>query len=188
MAILQELQMNTENNIVLIGMPAVGKSTVGILLAKRIGYHFIDTDILIQTGEGTTLAKIIEQKGVKRFLEIEADYMCSLECNQHVIATGGSAVYSKKSMVHLAENSLVVYLDIELKHLKKRLSELDSRGVIRGRGQEIDSLYSERRPLYKKYADITIDCGTLTADKVLTRVLGNINQESFPESPSHTHV
>ena len=160
-----------KKNIVLTGMPAVGKSTVGILLAKRIGYNFIDTDILIQSEEKQTLAEIIADTGVKQFLILEQNYLLSVNCEQYVIATGGSAVYSKKGMEHLSENGIIIYLEIGLDNLKNRLSALDSRGVIRSPGQDITSLYMERASLYNRFADIKIECGCLTPDKVLSKIL-----------------
>ncbi len=163
--------MKNKKNIVLIGMPAVGKSTIGILLAKATGYNFIDTDILIQSGEKKTLAEIIKDIGIKQFLILEQDYLLSVNCNGHVIATGGSAVYSTKSMEHLADNGVIIYLEIGLDDLKNRLSALDSRGVIRTPGQDITSLYRERTPLYDKFADIRIECNNLTPDEVLSKII-----------------
>jgi len=167
-----------KDNVVLIGMPAVGKSTVGILLAKKLGLDFVDTDITIQTKEGTTLSKIIDSIGVNAFLGLEEKYCLALTCTHHVIATGGSAVYSSWAMAHLALNAWIVYLEIGLDALKTRLSALDSRGVIRGPGQDIDSLYRERIPLYEKYADIRIQCEALSPDQVLTRIANALPENS----------
>ncbi len=168
--------IKNKKNIVLIGMPAVGKSTVGILLAKRIGYNFMDTDILIQSGEQKTLSEIIADIGVKKFLTMEQDYLLSVNCTNHVIATGGSAVYSIKSMEHLAGTSIIIYLEIGLDYLKKRLSALDSRGVIRAPGQDITSLFLERTPLYNRYAEIKIKCNCLTPDQVLSQIMRSIKK------------
>jgi len=165
---------NNKTNIVLIGMPAVGKSTVGILLAKKIGFDFLDTDIIIQTSEGTTLSRIIDKTGVTEFLKTEEKYCLSINGTNKVIATGGSVVYSRKAMAHLGKNGRIIYLETDLKPLKKRLSALDSRGVIRGPGQNIDSLYFERVPLYRQFADITIACNGLTPDQVLTKISRNL--------------
>ncbi len=163
--------MDKKTNIVLIGMPAVGKSTVGILLAKRTGLSFLDTDILIQAGEGKLLSEIIEERGVKGFMALEQEYLCSVTVKDHVIATGGSAVYSGRGMEHLSKNGMVAYLETGLEHLKKRLSSLDSRGVIRSPGQDISALYHERTPLYDRYADLTVQCGSMTPDKVLSAMM-----------------
>jgi len=163
--------MDKKTNIVLIGMPAVGKSTVGILFAKRTGLSFLDTDILIQTGEGKLLSEIIVEKGVKGFMALEQRYLCSLNLTGHVIATGGSAVYSSQGMEFLARKGIVVYLETGLDHLRKRISSLDSRGVIRSPGQDIADLYFERTPLYKKFADLTVQCGSMTPDQVLSAMM-----------------
>ena len=168
--------MKNKKNIVLIGMPAVGKSTVGILLAKKTGYNFIDTDILIQSKEKKRLCEIIADIGVKNFLTLEQEYLLSLNCTDHVIATGGSAVYSMESMDHLKETGLVIYLEIGLDHLKKRLSALDSRGVVRAPGQDITSIYLERTPLYNRYAEIKIKCDCLTPDQVLSKIINSIRK------------
>jgi shikimate kinase len=167
-----------KKNLVLIGMPAVGKSTVGILLAKKIGFGFMDTDILIQTREEKTLAEIIAGSGVPNFLAIEEKHLTSLNLTGHVIATGGSAVYSQKSMENLARNSIIIYLEIGLDFLKNRLSSLDSRGVIRAPGQSVDSLYFERTPLYNAYADLRIACGSLLPEQVTTLILEKLDRDS----------
>ncbi len=164
-----------KTNIVLIGMPAVGKSTVGILLAKETGYNFIDTDVVIQSGENKTLSQIIADIGKKQFLILEENYLLSVNCRKYVIATGGSAVYSMKSMEHLADNGVIIYLKIGLEDLENRLSALDSRGVIRSPGQDITSLYRERTPLYEKFADIKIECNCLTPDQVLSKILTSLS-------------
>ena len=163
--------MDIENNLILIGMPAVGKSTLGILVAKKMGLGFMDTDIMIQIQEGKTLAEIIRESGVDGFLDVEQQYLASVMVEKHVIATGGSAVYSGRGMAHLARSGVVVYLEIGLDHLKRRLSALDERGVIRAPGQDMESLYFERIPLYSRYADFTVRCGTLTPDQILTKIV-----------------
>ncbi len=171
--------MINKKNIILIGMPAVGKSTVGILLAKKKGYDFIDTDILIQSGENKTLAQIIANIGVKQFLGLEQNYLMSINCTKHVIATGGSAIYSMEGMSHLSENGVIIYLEISLNNLKQRLSALDSRGVVRAPGQDIASLYEERAPLYDKFANIKIECGCLTPDQVLSKIINALDKKGI---------
>lgn len=158
-------------NPILIGMPAAGKSTVGVLLAKRLGVPFVDTDILIQTGEGCLLQEIIAEHGVAGFRAIEENHLLQVPPGCGVVATGGSAVYSQKAMSHLASLGPVVYLRIGLATLKKRLGSLDERGVLRTPGQTIDRLYAERSPLYEKYADITVSTGDVTPDQVVRAVL-----------------
>lgn len=162
--------MKIKNNLALIGMPAVGKSTVGVLLAKKLGFAFFDTDILIQTKEQMTLARIISEKGLERFLEIEESHLLSLSCSQHVIATGGSVIYREKAMAHLARTATILYLSVDLDILATRLSDVIARGVAIDPGKGIDDLYKERTPLYNKYCDIKIDCGVSTPAQVVTAV------------------
>ena len=165
------MDVKKKTNIVLIGMPAVGKSTIGILLAKQKGLSFVDTDVLIQAREGKLLSEIITQRGIDGFMALEQEYLCSLNIKDSVIATGGSAVYSSRGMASLAQKGVMVYLEIELYVLVKRLSSLDARGVIRAPNQGITSLYLERTPLYKKYADIVVPCGSMGPDQVLSAML-----------------
>ena len=166
--------MEKTNSIVLIGMPASGKSTVGVLLAKWLGLDFVDMDIIIQTGENRTLEEIISEEGVTGFLSVEEKYLCSTDLEGFVVSTGGSAVYSEKAMKRAADSCLVVYLEQELEALQQRLSSLDSRGVARMPGQDIESLYNERTPLYAKYADITVRCNGLSPDQVVSEIADRI--------------
>lgn len=144
-------------NIVLIGMPGVGKSTVGVILAKELGYQFIDADLLIQKQEKRLLREIIAQEGVDGFIQIENQVNASIETNRTVIATGGSVVYGREAMEHLKKISTVVYLKLSYQALKKRLGNLKNRGVVLREGQTLWDLYEERVVLYEKYADIVID-------------------------------
>ena len=145
------------NNIVLIGMPGAGKSTVGVVLAKRLGYHFMDSDLLIQEREGRLLHEIIEQEGDEGFLAIENDVNRSLQLERTVIATGGSAVDGKEAMEHLGKIGTIVYLKISYEELQRRLGNLKDRGVVLREGQDLRGLYDERTPLYERYADMVID-------------------------------
>ena len=167
------MKLDTRNgeNIVLVGMPGVGKSTVGVLLAKRLRYSFIDTDIHIQTREGLKLQEIIDQRGPDSFCEIEEQAILSLSCSEHVIATGGSVVYSEKAMKHLIENGRVCHMDLDPQRLKVRLDNINSRGIVMAPGQSIETLYEERHPLYVKYADFTVDCADMTPNEVLKTML-----------------
>jgi shikimate kinase len=158
-------------NIILIGMPAAGKSTVGVLLAKQLGVAFVDTDLLIQTGEGCFLQEIISRHGIPGFRAIEETYLLRVSPDCGVVATGGSAVYSPKAMAHLKSLGPAVYLRIGLADLKERLGNLDERGVMRLPGQTIDELYIERRPLYEKYTDITVATDNVTPDRVVSLIL-----------------
>ena len=144
-------------NLILIGMPASGKSTVGGILAKLIGYDFIDTDILIQRAEKKRLSEIIEDVGVDGFLEVEARVNASVEADHCVIATGGSAVYSEEAMRHLKKIGHVMYLNVGYETIRKRLGNIKRRGVVLREGQTLRDLYEERTALYKKYADTTIE-------------------------------
>lgn len=166
--------MEITKNIVLIGMPAVGKTTVGKLLARRIGFGFLDSDDLIQSKEQQTLAQIILDKGLDRFLQIEEQQIVSIHCSNHVIATGGSVVYSQKAMSHLSKISTIIYLSIHLDELLKRLSDMTSRGVAVKPGQKIEDLYKERTPLYDTYCDIKIDCHSMTAQQVVEKSVSNL--------------
>ena len=144
-------------NIVLIGMPGVGKSTVGVILAKELGYQFIDADLLIQKQEKRLLREIIAQEGVDGFIQIENQVNASIETDRTVIATGGSVVYGREAMEHRKKISTVVYLKLSYQALKKRLGNLKNRGVVLREGQTLRDLYEERVVLYEKYADIVID-------------------------------
>lgn len=144
-------------NIVLIGMPGSGKSTIGVVLAKILGYEFLDSDLEIQKREKRRLSQIIETEGTDGFLKIENDVNCSINPEQTVIATGGSAIYGAKAMEHLGQIGTIIYLKLEYKELEQRLGDLKNRGVVLKDGQTLLDLYQERVPFYEKYAHITID-------------------------------
>lgn len=165
-----------KNNIVLIGMPAVGKSTIGVLLAKRLGLTFVDTDLLIQHGEGCLLQELIGRLGTDGFCDLEAAYVCKLSAEQSVIATGGSVVYRAETMDHLKCLGTIIWLTIDLAGLTSRLEKLDERGVVRLPGQSIEQLYEERIPLYRKYAQISVDTSRKTTDQVVQSVLKKLGK------------
>lgn len=146
-----------KRNIVLIGMPGVGKSTIGVILAKELGFEFMDSDLLIQKQEKRLLKEIIEQEGTDGFLRIEDQVNASIDAEKAVIATGGSAVYGEKAMAHLKEIATVIYLKLPFGELEKRLGNLHNRGVVLRDGQTLRDIYNERSVLYEKYADIIID-------------------------------
>ena len=146
-----------KNNIILIGMPAVGKSTVGVILAKELGYQFVDSDLLIQKREKKLLRQIIAKEGVDGFIAIENEVNASIRTEKSVIATGGSVVYGQEAMEHLKEIGTVVYLKLSYKSLEKRLGNLKGRGVVLRPGQDLRALYKERTVLYEKYADVVVD-------------------------------
>ncbi|MGN0728136.1 shikimate kinase [Treponema sp.] len=146
-----------KNSVVLIGMPGAGKSTVGVVLAKMLNYKFVDSDLVIQQKMKKKLCDIILEQGTDTFIKIEDRVNSSLGIKKTVVATGGSAVFGKAAMEHFKKNGTVVYLKVSLDSLEKRLGNLDRRGVVHRPGQTLHDIYSERSPLYEKYADITID-------------------------------
>lgn len=147
-----------KQNIVLTGMPGAGKSTVGVVLAKKLGLAFVDSDLVIQEKQGMLLHEIIREKGLDGFLQIEEEINASLEASGAVIATGGSVIYGEKAMEHLKRTGTVVYLQLPLAAIAERLGDLNERGVALQEGQSLRSLYEERVPLYEKYADIILPC------------------------------
>lgn len=154
-------------NLVLIGMPGVGKSTLGVLAAKHLVAPFVDTDLVIQTAHGKRLQEIICEKGLAGFRAIEEAAVCSLAVSGTVIATGGSVVYSPKAMEHLRIHGFIVWLDLSLPFLEQRLGDLDARGVVRAPGQTLQGLYQERQPLYARYAQARLFLDGLSHDEAL---------------------
>ncbi len=144
------------NNIILIGMPAAGKSTVGVVTAKHMGYRFIDTDLLIQEQYGILLREIISRQGIEQFLEIEDQVNAGVEAEKAVIAPGGSVIYCENAMRHYKEIGKVVYLKASFETINSRLKNARNRGVVLREGQTLQALYNERVPLFEKYADITV--------------------------------
>ena len=161
---------NKKKNIVLIGMPGSGKSTVGVVLAKRLGYRFVDSDLVIQDKKGKLLHELIEEYGREGFLDIENEVNASLEADRCVIATGGSAIYGQKAMNHLRQIGTVVYLKLSYEELKGRLGDLNERGVTLKPGQTLLDLYEERIPLYEQYAEVTVDCEHLSLREVVLSI------------------
>ena len=148
----------TGKNIILIGMPGAGKSTVGVVLAKRRGCRFLDSDLLIQEKYDALLHDLNTKYGTEGFLKIEEEVNASIHVKQTVIATGGSVVYGRTAMEHLGKIGTVVYLKLSCETIKDRLGDLNERGVTLRQGQTLEDLYAERIPLYEKYADVTVDC------------------------------
>ncbi len=158
------------NNIVLIGMPSCGKSTVGVLLAKKLGYRFLDSDILIQEKCGMLLHEIIETEGLNGFLKIEGEVNRSIETDRTVISTGGSVVYSDDAMKHLKSIGKVIYIKISYETLCMRLGDYVHRGVVMPKGYTLLDMYNERKKLYEKYADFILDEGDDSINKTLERI------------------
>lgn len=148
---------NLMNNVILIGMPGSGKSTVGVVLAKRLGYRFLDSDLVIQESTGKLLHQLIEERGEDGFLKLENDINASIQVQNAVIATGGSAVYGEEAMQHLGQLGVVVYLKLSYEELEKRLGDLHERGVVLKPGYTLADLYAERIPLYERYADLVVE-------------------------------
>lgn len=164
------------SNIALIGMPGVGKSTVGVLLAKNLAMGFVDTDLLIQTQCKQRLRDIIQSEGTDGFRRIEEAVILAMTPQNQLIATGGSVVYSKRAMDHLRADSIVIFLEISVLELKRRFDDLDNRGVLRAPGQTLEMLFFERDPLYRRYADLTIVCDDLRPDQVVSAIKSSLSR------------
>lgn len=163
-------------NITLIGMPGAGKSTIGVILAKSLLMDFQDTDLTIQKKTGKSLCQLLEEKGTESFLQLENDIICNEKFNNTVIATGGSAVFGEEAMKKLCNESTVIFLDVCVRELEKRLSNIKTRGVAMKKGTTVSELYEERLPYYRKYADITLDCTGLTAEECVDALVEKIQK------------
>ena len=179
--------VDTPSNLVLIGMPGAGKSTIGVLLARKTARDFLDTDLLIQSQQQRSLQAIVDNEGHTALRKIEEDVLLGLFRNEakqnhllkkHVIATGGSAVYSEPAMHHLKANGTVIFLDVDLTTLKSRINNFDTRGLAKRPNQTFAELYAERLPLYKKYADITVDCNGLNQEECCERIVEQLRGET----------
>ena len=164
-----------KSNIVLIGMPGAGKSTVGVILAKAAGLQFCDTDLIIQQKTGRKLQEIINSDGIEKFLKTESDVLSKLSVENSVIATGGSAVYSEAAMENLKRTGIAVWLDVPLCEVKRRIDNITTRGIVMHPGESLESIYAERLPLYRKYADITVSCSA--TEETVENILKSIQPE-----------
>ena len=162
------------SNIVLIGMPGSGKSTVGVILAKLTERSFVDTDVLIQVSEGKSLQRIVDKEGYMALRAIEGRVLLELDCRNHVIATGGSSVYSHAAMEHLRKDGVIVFLDTPLATLESRIRNFVTRGLAKRPGQSLAELFEERCPLYTRYAELIVTCERLTQDEVAAEVIDGI--------------
>lgn len=154
-----------KDNIVLIGMPGAGKSTLGVLIAKALNYRFVDTDLTIQENTGELLCETIERIGTESFLELENEILRKIDCKRTVIATGGSAVYGEEAMRHLHAIGTVVYINLSLGEIERRVKDITTRGVVMKHGKTLADAYAERTALYSEYADIVIDCDEYTIEE-----------------------
>ena len=163
--------MDRKTNYVLIGMPGVGKSTIGVILAKVLGYEFVDTDLVIQKAEGKLLKDIISEKGADGFIALENRILSGLDVTGSVIATGGSVVYGEEAMRALSKGGTVIYLIQDLDEIRSRLHTIHNRGVVLKDGQTFEALYEERCVLYERYADITVNEAGLNVEETLEELL-----------------
>lgn len=164
------------DNIILIGMPGCGKSTIGVVLAKVIGYEFTDSDLLIQKQEGKLLRELIAERGEEGFLKVEEKINAGLQVDHHVIATGGSVVYGKRAMQHFQEIGTIVYLKLSYPSICNRLGNIRRRGVVLRDGQSLKDLYDERIPLYEKYADCIVDAEGYGVEELMEQVVQTLEQ------------
>lgn len=165
---------HNEKNIILIGMPAAGKSTIGVILAKVLGYNFVDSDLLIQEETGMLLKEIIKKRGIEGFISLEDSVNSRIDVSRSVIATGGSAVYGENAMRHFRDIGIIVYLKVPYDVLIERLDDIHRRGVVLRLGQSMEELFEERTVLYEKYADITIDEAGKTAEEILNEIADSL--------------
>jgi shikimate kinase len=166
--------MQAKSNLVLIGMPGSGKSTVGVILAKNTSRDFIDTDVLIQSVEQRSLQDILDTEGYLRLREIEARVLQGLDVDNHVISTGGSGVYSDAAMQHLRRKGTMIYLDVSLETLRERISDYGTRGIAKRPDQSFADLFSERAQLYRQYADIVISGDGMTQSATCMRIIAEL--------------
>lgn len=171
---MNERDKSKRHNVVLIGMPGAGKSTIGVVLAKRLGYAFMDSDLVIQNKEGRLLHEIIAEKGVEGFWQTEEEINASIETDYTVIATGGSVIYGSRAMEHFKQIGIIVYLKLSLEAITERLGDLNERGVTLREGQDLAALYAERIPMYERYADITMDCEGLSIREIVAAIAEQI--------------
>lgn len=166
-----------KSNLTLIGMPGAGKSTIGIILAKFLSCGFIDTDILIQINRQKSLQQIINESGHLNLRKIEEEEILKINIEHHIIATGGSAVYSEKAMNHLKNISTIVFLDVGYEHITKRIHNLSTRGIASSKDQTFKDLHNERQVLYNRYAELTIDCDDLDQEEIAEKISKIYHQE-----------
>ncbi len=163
-----------KSNIILIGMPGSGKSTVGVILAKLLAKRYLDTDILLQNIEKRSLQDIVDKDGHMALRNVEQKVLLSIHCRNHVVATGGSAAYSEPAMVHLKKNGIIVFLHADLPALNQRIHNYETRGLAKRPDQSFQDLFEERLALYEKYADITVESSNMTQDQVCDVIVAHL--------------
>lgn len=173
-----------KSNIILIGMPGSGKSTVGVILAKMLTKRYVDTDILIQNAEKRSLQDIVDKDGYMALREIEQRVLLEVDCQHHIVATGGSAAYSEPAMLHLKKDGIVVFLQADLATLNKRIHNYQTRGLAKRPDQSFQDLFDERYLLYTKYSDINVESSRLTQEEVCDFIVQQLDghplYEPFP--------
>lgn len=170
--------IQNKSNIVLIGMAGCGKSTVGKMLARKLNMPFIDTDELIVQTQKRPLQEIIDNEGSMGFKRIEEEVLLAVNVRGHVIATGGSSIYSREGIAHLASNGIIIFLQTNLDILKKRVGDTSGRGLVKQPGQSFEELYDERRRLYERNAELAIACSNLNAEKVRDIIINHLKQDA----------
>ncbi|QUH29286.1 shikimate kinase [Vallitalea guaymasensis] len=163
-------------NMVLIGMPGAGKSTIGVVLAKTLGFTFIDSDLVIQKRENRLLQEIIDDIGMERFLDVEKEAVLSIDVSKSIIATGGSVIFRNETMKHLKKLGDIIYLKVSYEEIERRVNNITTRGIAMAKGHTLKDVYDQRVELYEKYANIVIDCD----DKNLEEIVKDI-KDSIPE-------
>lgn len=171
-----------KSNLTLIGMPGAGKSTIGIILAKFLSYGFIDTDILIQINRQKSLQQIIEESGYLNLRQIEAEEILKINVDHHIIATGGSAIYSEQAMQHLRDISTIIFLEVGYEQLTQRIHNLSTRGIASAKDQTFRELFDERQILYKRYGQLTVDCNDLDQEELAENIAA-IYQQKIKRRP-----
>ena len=168
-----------KSNITLIGMPGAGKSTIGIILAKNLGLGFIDTDVLIQLNQQKSLQQIIDESDHLHLRAIEEKEILKINIANHVIATGGSVAYSDKAMAHLLDISTVIFLQVNFEEIIRRIHNFDTRGIAKRKDQTFEELFEERQVLYKKYAEVTINCNGLDQEQLAAHIAKSFTSPSL---------
>lgn len=166
-----------KDNIVLIGMPGAGKSTVGVLLAKALNYEFLDTDITIQKKSGKKLYEMINESGIDYFISYENEVLQSVDVTRTIIATGGSAIFGAEAMEHLSDIGTIVYIKLSCEEIIRRVNNIKTRGIAMKHGKTMRDVYEERTPLYEKYADIIVDAENTTIEECVEKIISYVNQE-----------